>query len=197
VRGGRRFACALAVSAVGIGAPLAGCGGGERQDANEKSGTYKVEVISASFPSKQSIAQKSEMQLSVRNADTRTVPDLTVTVNAFGRSEQDTRLADEERPVWILDHDPSNSRSAYTNTWSMGPLQPGEERTLTWRVTAIESGVHTLRYQVDAGLNGKAKAQTPAGGAPEGSFTVQISQKPPKSRVDPHTGKVIRSAPKL
>jgi hypothetical protein len=187
----------LAVSAVAVAVPLAGCGGGERQDANEPSGTYKVEVINASFPARQSVAQKSEMTLSVRNADTRTVPDLTITVNTFARAEQDTRLADPDRPVWILDHDPSNSRSAYTNTWSMGPLAPDEERTFTWRVTAIESGVHTIRYQLDAGLNGKAKAETPAGGPPEGSFTVQISAKPPKSRVDPHSGKVIRSAPKL
>ena len=177
-------------------AALSGCGGGDRQDADEKSGTYKVEVIGATFPSRQSIAEATEMTLSVRNADTRTVPNLAVTVNSFGRSLGDANLADQERPVWILNHDPSNARSAYTNTWAMGPLRPGEERTLSWRVTAIQTGVHTLRYTVGAGLNGKAKAETPAGGLPEGSFTVQIDGKPPKSRVDPHTGKVIRSAPK-
>ena len=196
VRGGRGFACALAVSTAFVGAGAAGCGGGERQDADEPSGTYKVEVIGATFPSRQAVAEQSEMSVSVRNADTRAVPNLAVTVNAFARSVQGTALADQERPVWILDHDPTNARSAYTNTWAMGALQPGEERTLTWRVTAIEPGVHTLRYVVGAGLNGKAKAQTPAGGVPEGSFTVQIADKPPKSRVDPETGKVIRSAPK-
>jgi hypothetical protein len=187
----------VAVSAVTAAVPLAGCGGGERQDAHEASGTYKVEVIGASFPAKQSIAQKSEMTLSVRNADTRTVPDLTVTVNSFARAVQDTRLADPDRPIWIIDHDPSSSRSAYTNTWAMGPLQPGEERTLTWRVTAVETGSHTVHYVLGAGLNGKAKAETPTGGLPEGDLPVFIAGKPPKSRVDPHTGKVIRSAPKL
>jgi hypothetical protein len=187
----------VAVSAVAVGAPLAGCGGGERQDAHEKSGTYKVEVIGASFPSRQSVAQKSEMSLSVRNADTRTVPNLTITVSAFDRADQDANLADRERPVWIVDHDPSNARSAYTNTWSLGALGPQEERTLTWRVTAIEPGYHVVRYAIDAGLNGKAEAQTPAGATPEGTFRVHISAKPPKSRVDPHTGKVIRRAPEL
>jgi hypothetical protein len=186
----------LAASTVVLPAALAGCGGGERQDANEKSATYKVEVIGSSFPSRQSIAEQSEMTLSVRNADTKTVPDLAITVNSFARSVAGATLADQERPVWILDHDPINARSSYTNTWAMGPLQPGEERTLTWRVTAVDTGVHTLRYVVGSGLNGKAKAEAPTGGPTEGSFTVQISGKPPKSRVDPHTGKVIRSAPK-
>jgi hypothetical protein len=196
VRGGRGFACALAVSTAFVGAGVSGCGGGERQDANEHAGTYRIEVIGASFPQKQSIAEQSEMTLSVRNADTKTVPELAVTVTSFGSSVQDTRMADQERPVWIVNHDPSSSRSTYTNTWAMGPLKPGEERTLTWRVTAVESGVHTVSYAVGAGLNGKAKAQTPTGGVPEGSFTVRIDSAPPKSRVDPHTGKVIRSAPK-
>ena len=195
VRGGRGFACALAVSTAFVGAGVSGCGGGERQDADEPSGTYKVEVIGATFPSRQAVSEQSEMSVSVRNADTREVPNLAVTVNAFARSVEGAALADQERPVWILDHDPTNARSAYTNTWALGPLRPGEERTLTWRVTAIEPGVHTLRYVVGAGLNGKAKAESPTGGTPEGSFTVQISGKPPKSRVDPHTGKVVRSAP--
>jgi hypothetical protein len=177
-------------------AALTGCGG-TRQDASEKSTTYKVEVIGSSFPSRQAVAQQSEMSLSVRNADTRTLPHLAVTVNSFARALPDTREADPNRPIWILDHDPSNAETTYTNTWAIGPLGPGEQRTLTWRVTAIESGVHTLRYVLDAGLNGKADAKTPTGGTPEGSFTVQISGKAPKSRVDPHTGKVVRSPPKL
>jgi hypothetical protein len=196
VRGGRGFACALAVSTAFVGAGLAGCGGDEGQDANERSGTYRVEVVGATFPSHQSVAEQSEMTLSVRNADRKTVPNLAITISSFAQAVQDTRLADPERPAWIVDHDPSGARSAYANTWALGPLKPGEERTLTWRVTAIETGTHTVRYVVGAGLNGKAKAQTPAGGQPEGRFEVFIEGKPPKSRVDPHTGKVIRNAPK-
>ena len=36
---------------------VAGCGGGPRQDADEPTGTYKLEVAAAKFPASQSIAQ--------------------------------------------------------------------------------------------------------------------------------------------
>ena len=40
---------------------LAGCGGGERQDENEASGDFPVEVVKASFPEKQKLAKSSDL----------------------------------------------------------------------------------------------------------------------------------------
>src|SRR5690606_24953438 len=50
---------------------LAACGGGERQDANEPEGEFRVEVVDASFPARQRIAQEVELKVRVRNADQR------------------------------------------------------------------------------------------------------------------------------
>ena len=38
------------------------CGGGDPQDENEPEGTYKVDVISASFPGRQHLAQETTLQ---------------------------------------------------------------------------------------------------------------------------------------
>lgn len=171
----------------------AGCGGGTRQDADEPSGTYRVEVVNASFPQKQSLAESAELRLQVRNAGDRAVPDLAVTVDAFSADAQQQGLADASRPVWIVDEGPSGGNTAYRDTWAVGPLAAGATRTLTWRVTAVAPGRHSVSYRVAAGLNGKARAQAAGGRAPEGSFTVAVSNRPAQAHVDPATGDVART----
>ena len=42
---------------------IAGCGGGERQDANEPSGDFRMEVTEAEFPSKQKLAKRSTLEI--------------------------------------------------------------------------------------------------------------------------------------
>src|SRR3954468_10806302 len=138
---------------------IAGCGGGERQDKNEPSGTYKVDVVSASFPAKQRLAKQEEMVVEVRNAGTKTVPNVAVTVDpGFTRRSERQDLADPTRPVWIVDTDPVGGITAYTNTWALGPLKPGRSARFVWKVTAVQPGTHEVHYRVAAGLNGKAKA---------------------------------------
>jgi hypothetical protein len=58
---------------------LVGCGG-TRQDASEPSGNFPVQVTAASFPGSQRLSEHSDMVLSVRNAGTKSIPNLTVTV---------------------------------------------------------------------------------------------------------------------
>jgi hypothetical protein len=181
---------------------VAGCGG-ERQDENEPEGEFTLQVVDASFPARQSIAQRSTMRLSVRNTDDRELPNLAVTVEtepvsgravgaAFAQAVDDPRLADPNRPVWILDRGPEGGDSAYTNTWAVGPVFPGQTRELEWQVTAVRPGNYTVSYRVSPGLDGRA---VPADGQrTNGSFRVTISDEPVPARVNDR-GDVVRGEP--
>jgi hypothetical protein len=192
VEGSIALACRLSVVASLAAVALAGCGGGERQDANEPSGTFRVAVVRASFPTKQHLAQPERFVIAVRNTGRETVPNVAVTVSSFAERSEQAGLADAERAVWIIDSSPSGGQTAYTNTWALGRLAPGQTRRFVWRVTAVKAGTHTVKWQVAAGLNGKAKATLSGNRAPAGSVTVDVSEKPAQARVDPETGKVVR-----
>jgi hypothetical protein len=177
---------------------VVGCGGAPRQDEDEPSGSFKLEVADAKFPASQSIAESATMEVRVRNADSKAVPNVAVTVEtdpskagegtvAFGQRVDDDRLSDPERPVWIVDQGPTGGDSAATNTWALGRLEAGQTKTFRWKVTAIEPGSYTINYRVSPGLNGKA---TLAGNA-EGSFRVKIDDKPVPARVN-DDGEVVR-----
>jgi hypothetical protein len=178
---------------------LAGCGG-QRQDADEPSGEFPLEVVSARFPSAQTLSQSAVMVMRVRNSGDREIPNLAITVttdaatrgdsvSAFGQNVADTTLADRSRPVWIVDRDPSGGQTAYTDTWAFGPLAKGATKLVRWRVTAVRAGHYTVRYRVAPGLTGKARAK--AGSKISGSFDVTIDNTPPPSRVD-EDGNVVR-----
>jgi hypothetical protein len=200
-----RTLCALAAGAAA--AALAACGGGERQDADEPSGTFPVDVVRATFPAAQRLAQQSRLEIAVRNAGRRTVPNLAVTIQAGGTSgdtatsgnaeafaevSQKPGLANPSRPVWILDAGPRGGITAYTNTWALGALRPGRTKTFVWRVTAVKPGVHNVRYKVAAGLDNKARAVLAGGNTePTGQFTIRISGKPADARVA-EDGRVVK-----
>jgi hypothetical protein len=193
VEGSTVFAYRFAPIAAGLAAlAVAGCGGGERQDAAEPSGTFEVDVVSATFPAKQHLAQPERFVIAVRNSGQKTVPNVAVTVSSFAERSEQAGLADSQRAVWIIDDSPRGGQTAYTNTWALGRLAPGQTRRFVWRVTAVQSGTHTVKWQVAAGLNGKAKATLSGNRAPAGSVTVDVSDKPGQARVDPKTGKVVR-----
>jgi hypothetical protein len=177
---------------------LAGCGS-ERQDADEPEGEYTLQVLDASFPAHQTTAQQSTMRLSVRNTDDRQLPNLAVTVEtepargtaaaAFAVASDDPRLADPHRPVWILDRGPDGGETAYTNTWALGPMFPGQTRDIEFKLTAVRPGSYTVNYRVSPGLNGKA---VPADGQRVGgSFDVTISDGPVPARIGPG-GRIVR-----
>ncbi len=100
---------------------LAACGGGERQDATEPSGNFPVQVPRASFPSRQLLANSTDLELAIKNAGTDTIPNLAVTINtgrikagvkatgtgqgSFNIRLNNPALADPNRPVWILEND--------------------------------------------------------------------------------------------
>ena len=178
---------------------LSGCGG-ESQDADEPSGSFQVDVVKASFPAKQRIAEGSTLRIRVRNSGDDTVPDLAVTVEtegmkagagltSFGQSSGDVRQADPNRPIWVLDREPAGGTSAYANTWTLGKLAAGDTKTIEWKVTPVQAGDYSVKYRIAAGLDGKAKVAQ--GSRATGSFDVSISDKPVPARVD-DDGNVVR-----
>lgn len=194
---------AAAVVACGLAASgAAGCGGAERQDADEPRGQFKLEVVRAAFPREQSVAQRSILRVSVRNAGARTVPNVALTVktrsrrpggapSAFGQAVDDPRFADRERPVWIVDAGPAGGDTAYTNTWALGRLAPGRTTTFSFRVTAVEPGAYRIGYEVSPGLDGRARLAP--GSRASGAMKVSIDDLPADARVGAD-GEVIRDA---
>ena len=170
-----------------------------------------MEVTSAKFPTRQRLAERSNLELAVENIGEEQIPDLAVTIcldscNAdgpFSLREEQAGLANPNRPVWILEHDypkllepgtsqkeldvapSSGAEAAQTNTFSFGPVAPGEELSATWQVTPVRGGTYTVNYELAAGLHGKAKAVTADGRPAEGSFVVTISTKAPQATVKP------------
>lgn len=177
---------------------LVGCGGGERQDENEREGDFEVEVTKASFPEKQRLAQSSDLVITVRNAGNRVIPNVAVTVEGFDYRKDDSTLADASRPQFAVngvpreigglpesqDARPLGCDTAYVNTWACGRLRAGVEKSFRWSVTAVKAGKYRVSYSVAAGLHGNARAVGAAGtGAPRGSFTGTVSDAVPKVRV--------------
>jgi hypothetical protein len=180
-----------------------GCGG-QAQDAKEPKGHFPVKVVSATFPSNQSLAKDSTMQIQVENAGQKTIPTISVTVKcpnqglggSFSTATADTQVSDPQRPQFVVDKIPSAPRinppldpaplersSAFVDTYPLGSLAAGHKATFRWDVSAVKAGPYRLCWRVNAGLYGKAIA-TASGGRPiSGVFTGTISNKAPKATV--------------
>jgi hypothetical protein len=197
----------ITAAAALAGLIAAGCGSGARQDTREPKATFTLTVVHASFPPRQSIARPTSLLLTVRNASTRTAPNVAVTLDSFYYTSHFPELAANKRPVWVVERGPGaipslpveseaisppgGGQTAYVNTWALGPLAPGGVRTFLWRVVPVKSGVQTVDYVVAAGLGGKAKAELPSGGPVAGRFIVHIASVPPATHVNPNTGQVV------
>ncbi len=199
---------------------LASCGGGQSQDATEPVGNYQVSVTKASFPSRQQLSETTDLQLAIKNTGDKAIPNLAITIftgtgphpeadGSFSTRVDDPTLANPSRPVWILENDypkllgpgvtlanldkqpPAGAAAAQTDTYQFGPLDPGEEKAVVWRVTPAKAGTFTVQYQVAAGLQGNAKAVTADGGPVNGRFTVTVASKPPQTCVT-GSGKIVQ-----
>jgi hypothetical protein len=178
------------------------CGGsGERQDADEPEGEYRLEIVDAKFPAQQQIADRSTLKIQVRNRDTKAVPNVAVTIEtapekegassgSFAQNRDDQGLADPARPVWIVDRGPQGGETAYTNTWALGKLEPGQSKTFEWRVTAVKAGDYKIDYRISPGLDGKAKLASGTEG--RGSFAVKVDDEPADARIAEDGKTVVR-----
>lgn len=192
-----RFAFLLSASLI---AAMAGCGGGgERQDENEPEGDYQVEVVKATFPKDQKLAKRSQLVIVVKNVDKKQIPNIAVTMKGLDYRKDDPDLADQRRPQFVINGEFKNfgniedaqaitpngvENPTYVDTWSLGPLEPGEQKKFKWDVTAVVAGPYELSYTVAAGLDGKAVAIDEATGeAPRGVFTGTVSDEPPQTKI--------------
>lgn len=198
MRDSGRWAAVLAAAAAALTLAGAGCGA-ERQDADAPSGEFDLDVVDASFPAKQRIAESAKLKLEIENTGTRPVPQLAVTVEtepaqdgqapvAFGQATDDPSLAASARPVWIVDDGPAGGDSAYTNTWAVGPLDAGQSRTVEWDVTAARPGRYTVAWRLAPALEGDV---TLGDGTTDGQFAVTIADDPVPARVG-EDGEVVR-----
>ena len=204
----RRFGSAFGACLCAV--TVASCGGGERQDANEPEGRFKVEVTRATFPSSQKLAKRSELVIEVRNRETsRTVPNVAVTLDGFDTKIDNDQVADPSRPVFVIngrpkeigtfpeakEQAPEGGETAYVGTWALGKLKPGESKSFRWNVTAVRAGSYRVTYEVAAGLDGKAKAVGVGGIAPKGLFIGTVKDEAPDSRVAADGRTVVEDKP--
>lgn len=182
---------------------LGACGGDSSSDADEPSGTYRVDVDSASFPTLQRLGQTSLLRLGLRNSGDKTVPALTVTFTIagkegvtsslpFGVRDPQTGVAQPDRPVWVLaqtyprfagSDKPGGAETSNRKTFDLGPLKPGASTEAIWKLSAVRAGKFTLLYSVDASVTGTARAITDGDVTPGGSFATEITAELPETEV--------------
>lgn len=191
----RRHAVVIAALTVALSLIVAACGGGSSSDSNEAEGTYRVQVTEANFPTKQRLGGTYLLDLGVRNTGKKTIPALTVSISIKGKQGQGStlpfavhdpqpELAQPDRPVWVLaahypkfagDSAAGGAETSNQKTFDFGALKAGKSADAVWKLSAVKAGRYTLLYSIDAGLSGKAKAETGGGVGPGGSFAVDIN----------------------
>jgi hypothetical protein len=175
----RRAGVIVVVLALAV-ALLTACGSSnKRQDEDEPIGEFPVRIVSATFPTDQKLAKRSVLEIKVANVGDEDIPNVNVSVDDFyyradrRPDEEETGLADPERPIFVVDTiptrpgprernvehlDPLERSSAYVDTYPLGKLEEGETATFRWEVTAVKAGPFCIRWKVAAGLDGRADA---------------------------------------
>ena len=118
-----------------VGLVLTGCGGGSNQASSEPSGNFPVDVAAATFPADQRLAEHTDMVIAIRNAGTKPIPDIAVTITdanegtgaqAFSEDLDMPGVAYASRPVWILDQAPCPANASdITSDGECAPLDQG------------------------------------------------------------------------
>jgi hypothetical protein len=168
VNGWRRSYAILGVLAAAL--ILAACGGGSPQYASEPSGKYTVEVPTAKFPTSQTLSQHTHLVISVRNAGSKTIPDVSVTicnitcsypapadggtsVNPFSVPNKTAYEANRSRHVWVVDRPPGTCNFGCGSGLEGGGSQGGAVTSdaNTWALGVLKPGVtRTFDWKVTA-----------------------------------------------
>lgn len=152
-----------------------------------------MKVVTASFPSEQSLGQTSLLKLGVRNESEKAIPGLTFTVSIAGKEGEGATLpfairdpqpglAQPDRPVWVLARhypklagstEPGGAEGAALKTFTFGPVKPGDTTEAVWKLSASRKGSYRLDYSI--GSTGEVRLETSDGVKPGGSFAATIS----------------------
>ena len=131
-----------------------------RPSARQTAAPTGCGLSSASFPTAQRLAQSAPLALLIRNAGSKTIPALSVTVSIAGKEGQNSSLpfairvpqpglAQPDRPVWVLaahfprlagSPEPGGTQTANPKTFDFGALAPGASVNAVWKLTAVRSG---------------------------------------------------------
>ncbi len=197
----RAIGTALGVAA--MAAVLTSCGGSEAggQFSNETAGEYPVEVLRASFPKRQTVAETYDLHLDVRNSGDETIPAINTTIElpgenstlAFAYRTDQKGVAAAQRPIWVLEEGypklagtigRGGTGTSNRRTFNFGELAPGRTARMIWRVTAVKGGSYRIRWQISAGLGLDTTAIDAVGSQPTGVLPATISGKARLTEID-------------
>jgi hypothetical protein len=157
---------------------LAGCGGGQRQDASEPTGNFPVTVTTATFPANQRLSEHAHLVLAIRNAGSKAIPNIAVTIcnvtcaypappgegtsaAAFAQDLQMQGLANPSRPLWVVDRPPGACNYGCQPNSAGGQGGPGGAVTAynnTWALGRLAPGqTATFNWAVTAVAPGRHK----------------------------------------
>lgn len=176
-RGTLPTATLLVGLACGVG--LTACGS-EAKIVDASEGRPFAVSTKATFARSQRLANVEELKITVRNEDTRALPDVAVTLDGLTRETRGAdngagRTADPRRPVWIVDVPPKGAASAYSGTAALGSLAPGKAATFTWQLTPVVAGRHALRWRVSGALDADGPVRAAGSGRTRGTFRVTVA----------------------
>lgn len=179
-------AAALALICLALGLFLSGCGGA-RQDTNAPSGTWKVNVLRWKFPPRQPLGTPVNFALRIRNADSREIPQLILTVYGLQTLIYQPGAASTVRPIWLPDDvkfaevTPYNSKLA--KSYNLGPLAAGATKQYSIPLTPLRRGTHNVGYKLSPDLFGDGKLVFAVrGGQAEATRSVVIDPTPTFAR---------------
>lgn len=163
---------ALVLAATGLTA----CGGETKTVEDASDGRPFAVSAKATFAETQRLANVEELRITVKNEDSRPLPDVAVVLDGLTRNipvadNGAGRVADPRRPVWIVDAPPTGGTTAYVGTSALGRLAPGASKTFRWELTPAVAGRHALRWRVAAGVDENGPVR---GTATSGTFDVTV-----------------------
>jgi hypothetical protein len=152
---------------------ISGCGSTKEQSADEPSGRFPVEIVSATFPTSQRLAETSNMVIVVRNPGSKKIPVVSVTVKCKTRSKGgsggspsggDTGgfsyrttqpgVADPARPRFIVNRIPTRTPRVY-DQGRLDPLERSSAYVDTFPLGSLKPKRQvTFRWNVTAVKSG-------------------------------------------
>lgn len=165
-RSARRTALALLLALTLV---LSGCGSEAPQDKNAPSGTWRVTVLDWHFPRIQPLGTPQSFTVRVRNDDTRTIPQLTITISGLQTRVYQPGAAGDVRPVWLTDEVDFGGFSTYNSplqqTFTVGAVEPGDVATYNVNLTPSRRGAHVVGYRLSPAPLGDNKIVNASDGA--------------------------------